>query len=861
MVTTNQEILSTSLSKVKAIESFVNKIYSENQNNFSGNKILLRSFASFFNIAKDTIERLENPVLSIAMVGTTSAGKSTIVNGLISRMVAPMEKKEMSAGILTLTDSITRSITVHPTSKAVWSTGTITDLSDEDIYKQIKSIFEKYQGHETKVAAPVIDVTGPIEWQQNRSILGLPDNLNVEFIDLPGLKTVNDRKNFEVIQKILSKAFCIVAMDFNDVDPSRIQRLLEEVKGIVKATNNNTEFLLFALNKVDDVKSDQATASEKIIELKQLIKETLALDEQMEILPFVGQLYYLIQMAVKKDPTTFDIIDFDRDNLRKVFKDCFNFFEQQSDIGNISEDEYDDILSLNQALRKHKEISIDEVKTFYSICCRVSEANSLFAEIKRRINESFAHIVIRPTLDGFNKALIKLLGDLDVYIKINKNSSVIDLISDRVGILRSKIFIEGCADEDLFSQFLSESEEILETVSSIENNTTDEETIFLITRIKKDMRKIKETIEQRKKGYIDMEIDTINTQINEISNKLSEFKSSSEIVNYLQSQKNNRVISVFNGMTDIPATVKKNLVSVYLDEFRASITNRKQVGDFIEKMHPKMPTGILKEFSIPYGLLYELFYSTFVSFTKYSYEYVKITKSAYSEQWKKHVVDTIKQADRRVRDVLSRLTGLAFQRETNILVESIQKYLDLELNNILSALRENAKIQSGDISMLLKNALDVSKAPISLPEELFTFSSPYSFHDTESVYAGSRIVGYKHHSCSSDEEIYESVYEDEYTYKYDNEIGCYNRWVRGIDSAEMVFWSIINEWLKEQVTNYMNTIKEKAKEVTSMVDTFLDMRHKELESQQEDRMAILDILSEEIESIRKYQVELNSCND
>ncbi len=858
---TNQEILSTSLSKVKAIEAFINKIYKGNYNNFSGNKILVQSFTSFFDIAKATIERLENPVLSIAMVGTTSAGKSTIVNGLVGRRVAPMEKKEMSAGILTLTDSTRKSITVHPTTNSRWSTGTTTDLSDEEIYSQIRSVFEKYQGNEAKVSAPIIDVTGPIEWQQNRSILGLPSNLNIEFIDLPGLKTVNDRKNFEVIQKILSKAFCIVAMDFNDVDPTRIQRLLEEVKDVVKAANNNTEFILFVLNKIDDVKSDQSTACEKIIELKQLIKETLTLDAQMEILPFVGQLYYLIQMAVKKDPTTFDIIDFDRDNLRKVFKDCFNFFEQQSDIGNISEEEYDDILSLNQALRKHKEISIDEVKAFYSICCRISEANSLFKEINRRINESFAHIVIRPTLDGFNKALVKLLGDLDVYISINKNSSIIDLISDRIGILRSKLFIEGCYDNELSTQFTSEAEGILATVSAIEDNTTDEDTIFVISRIKKDMRKILTTIEQGQKGYIDQEIDVINSQINEISDKLSKLKSPSEIISYLQSQKNNRVISVFNGMTDIPATVKKNLVSLYLDEFRISITNKKQVGEFIEKMSPKMPTGLLKEFSIPYEILYELFYSTLDTFSKYTYEYRKTTKSAYSEQWKKHVIDTLKQADKRVRDVLSKLTGLAFQRETNVLIESIQKYLDLELNNILSALSENAKIQSGDISILLKNALEVSKAPIALPEELFTFSSPHSSDNKEKTYAGSEIVGYRHKSCSSDEPIYESVYKDEYTYKYDNEVGCYNRWVSGIGSAEMIFWKIITEWLKEQVTNYMNTIKEKAKEVTAMVDSFLDMRHKELESKQENRMAVLEILSEEVQSVHKHQVELNNYND
>lgn len=308
---------------------------------------------------------------------------------------------------------------------------------------------------------------------------------------------------------------------------------------------------------------------------------------------------------------------------------------------NISDDEFDFIQEIRQALRRNKEISIDTIKEFYRICCRISEANSLFAEIKRRINESFAQIVIRPTLDGFNKSLVKLLGDLDVYIAINKNSSMLDLISDKVGILRSKIFIEGCDKDGQFSRFTQEAEEIIAIVEAIENTQVDDDTIYLISRIKKDIRKIQDLISRREKGYIDSEIDSINSAITEISTHLGTLKTSKEIISYLQSQKENRVISVFNGMTDVPSSVRKSLISTYLDEFRSSLASKEQVGQFIEKMNPKMPKGILDEFALPYENLYELFYSTLSSFTKYSTEYRKTTKSAYSDIWKSNVKKNI----------------------------------------------------------------------------------------------------------------------------------------------------------------------------------------------------------------------------
>lgn len=54
----------------------------------------------FLNVYQEAVQRLENPRFRIATIGTTSSGKSTIVNALIGRKIAPIEAGEMSGGCI-----------------------------------------------------------------------------------------------------------------------------------------------------------------------------------------------------------------------------------------------------------------------------------------------------------------------------------------------------------------------------------------------------------------------------------------------------------------------------------------------------------------------------------------------------------------------------------------------------------------------------------------------------------------------------------------------------------------------------------------------------------------------------------------
>ncbi|MFS8909756.1 dynamin family protein, partial [Synechococcus sp. H60.3] len=64
------------------------------------NSVLLEKLEDFRVVYEEADARLRKPSFRIATIGTTSSGKSTIVNALIGRKIAPIEAQEMSAGIL-----------------------------------------------------------------------------------------------------------------------------------------------------------------------------------------------------------------------------------------------------------------------------------------------------------------------------------------------------------------------------------------------------------------------------------------------------------------------------------------------------------------------------------------------------------------------------------------------------------------------------------------------------------------------------------------------------------------------------------------------------------------------------------------
>ncbi|WNN89479.1 dynamin family protein [Gloeocapsopsis dulcis] len=253
----------------------------------------------FVNVYQEAVQRLENPSFRIATIGTTFSGKSTIVNALIGRRIAPIEAGEMSGGVLTLKHSLEHRLAIAQAASSAWDTGEWTGLNDEDLYHRVCTVMHSYHDARKKreYVAPQVAAYIPLLPACDPFLLGLPEGIGVELIDLPKLKSVQDRTNLVTIQKQVNKAFSLVSLGYMQVDDDHRKRLLEELKKVVQYLQGRTDSMIFILNRVDQRGADDLPLSLRIDKLKAEIKEVLSLQELPDVLPFNARFLYYAQCA------------------------------------------------------------------------------------------------------------------------------------------------------------------------------------------------------------------------------------------------------------------------------------------------------------------------------------------------------------------------------------------------------------------------------------------------------------------------------------------------------------------------------------------------------------------------------------
>jgi hypothetical protein len=428
----------------------------------------LRALLETFRRAYDEAQaRLAEPRLSIATIGTTSSGKSTIVNALVGRRIAPIEAGEMSGGVLTLRNGGERRLTVEAADGAPWEAGVWAGISDADAYDRIQNgvLYPYHEARKSRACpAPQVLSEGPLLPSLDPSVLGLPSDLGVEFIDLPGLKSVHDRANLAVIQERVTKAFSLVAIDYLQTDEEHRKKLLGELTEVVKHTQGRPDLMVFVLNRVDQRGADDEPIEKRVVALRREIKSILRLEGEPDVLPFESRLLYRAQCAwgaadaVCPDTTPEQRLE----HLRALFEESAS--------------------TLKRCLREHPELrswlrgmedavddrrvpTDDDLRTLLEYAREWSGGKELWRSFRTRLEQSFAEAVILPVLTDVIKKHRAFTDALRTVSKIRTISSQQQMERERERLeqLQGRLHEEVSATRERFRNRLTAAAEVLKS--------------------------------------------------------------------------------------------------------------------------------------------------------------------------------------------------------------------------------------------------------------------------------------------------------------------------------------------------------------------------------------------------------------
>lgn len=204
------------------------------------------------------VDELRNPTLTLATTGTTSSGKSTLVNLLCGAEIVPVAVSEMSAGAVTIEYSKEKSLIIHETPGALWECGEWRGIREEKIYQRLYQVMISYIENREKqpnLACPQSTIFYPFRLVKE-SKLELPQGTRVKILDLPGLAYVGDRGNADVIKQC-REALCIVTYNSAETDAHKVTSLLQEVVQQVKDLGGSPARMLFTLNRIDVFRADK----------------------------------------------------------------------------------------------------------------------------------------------------------------------------------------------------------------------------------------------------------------------------------------------------------------------------------------------------------------------------------------------------------------------------------------------------------------------------------------------------------------------------------------------------------------------------------------------------------------------------
>ena len=340
------------------------------------------------------VNELRNPTLTLATAGTTSSGKSTLVNLLCGAEIVPVAVSEMSAGAVTIEYSDEKSLVIHETPGAVWECGEWRGISEEEIYQHLYQAMISYIDNREKqpnLACPQSLIRYPFRLLKEAK-LDLTKGTRVRIMDLPGLAYVGDEGNASIIRQC-REALCIVTYNSAETDPQRVRSLLQEVVEQVKDLGGSPARMLFVLNRIDifqedrnPIETEHRFVTDAVLNIKKELTEQLKeYTEEIENLQVVrlSTRPALLALQIKSDD---DVYSTEACRKAKKFS------------GALLEDILEDLVGNPQKWSKHDRNRVAEA------LWEKSYAEEFQQNLGEHINRHFPELVIPQAIERFNVA-------------------------------------------------------------------------------------------------------------------------------------------------------------------------------------------------------------------------------------------------------------------------------------------------------------------------------------------------------------------------------------------------------------------------------------------------------------------------
>ncbi|MEH2239619.1 dynamin family protein [Nostoc sp.] len=341
------------------------------------------------------IDELRNPTLTLATTGTTSSGKSTLVNLLCGAEIVPVAVSEMSAGSVTIEYSEKKSLIIHETTGALWECGEWTGISDERIYQRLYDVMISYidnREKQAKLDCPQSTIFYPFRLIKE-SKLELPRGVKVRILDLPGLAYVGDEGNANVIKQC-REALCLVTYNSAETDKEKVKSLLQEVVEQVKDLGGSPARMLFILNRIDVFRADRnwpETETRFVENAIRSIKQELS-DQLKEYTEDIDKLQ-VIKLSTWAALLGLQIKQYDEIYSLEACKKADNHFN-----GLIDENILEDLPRKIERWSRHDRNRVADA------LWQKSYAEEFQQSLKEHISQHFPRLVIPQAIERFNVA-------------------------------------------------------------------------------------------------------------------------------------------------------------------------------------------------------------------------------------------------------------------------------------------------------------------------------------------------------------------------------------------------------------------------------------------------------------------------